>query len=216
VKNMEIDLLETYPKITRDTKSRSLEKTPRIIQLAKKFGWEYFDKKGVCYNGYSYDRRWIPVVKKFIDYYDLHADSKVLDIGCGKGYLVYDFIEAGIDCYGIDVSNYAIDCSPPEIRWRLKLRNAKDLGVYKDDQFDLVISINTIHNLKEPDCRKAIRDIQRIGKHAFIVVDSFRNDIEKQRMMEWNTTGETIKSTEEWKKTFDEEGYVGDYYWFIP
>ena len=205
-----------YPQIKRDTKTRKEQMTPLRKQLAKKFGWEYFDKKGICYDGYHYDGRWVPIVNRFIEYYNLNKESKVLDIGCGKGYMVYDFIDRNIDAYGIDISKYALDCSPPDIRWRLKIGNAKNLNMYRDKQFDLVISINTIHNLKENDCRKAIREIQRVGKNAYIVVDSYRTAKEKQRMMEWNITGETIKSSKNWEQIFKEEGYTGDFYWFIP
>jgi hypothetical protein len=80
----------------------------------------------------------------------------------------------------------------------------------------LVISINTIHNLPEKDCRKAIREIQRIGKRAFIIVDSWRTKEEKQRMMDWCITGVTVKSTKDWEEMFKEEEYTGDYFWFIP
>jgi hypothetical protein len=79
-----------------------------------------------------------------------------------------------------------------------------------------VVSINTIHNLDEPDCREAVREIQRVGKNSFIVVDSYSSDAEKERMLAWNITGKTILSTDGWKKLFNEEGYTGDYYWFIP
>ena len=213
---VEINLLDMYPQIKRDTKSRKLEMTPNRIRTAKKFGWEFFDKKGVCYNGYTYDGRWIPIVKRLIEHYNLKQGDKIFDVGAGKGYLVYDLLNFGLDAYGIDISQYAINCSPPEIRWRLKEGNAKDLHMYKDKQFDLVISITTIHNLEEEDCRKAVKEIQRVGKHAFITVDSYRNEEEKQRILEWNITAETIKSDKEWIQLFKEEGYTGDFWWFVP
>jgi len=212
----EINLLDMYPQIKRDTKTRKLEMTTRRKQLAKEFGWEYFDKEGICYGGYIYDGRWIPVAKKFINHYKLKKGDKILDVGAAKGYLIYDLINLGMDAEGIDISPYAIGCSPPEIRSRLMVWDVRDLWIFRDKEFDLVISINTIHNLPEKDCRKAIREIQRIGKNAFIVMDSYRNDEEKQRMLEWNITGETIKSSDGWKKMFKEEGYTGDFYWFIP
>jgi len=213
---VEINLLDMYPQIKRNTKARKLEMTEGRKRIAKKFDWEYFDKKGICYCGYIYDGRWIPVAKRFIEYYNLNEKSKVLDLGSAKGYLVYDLRNFGIDAYGVDVSKYAIECSPSGIREYLSMGDAKDLSIYRDKEFDLIICINTIHNLKENECRKAIREIQRVGKNAFIVVDSYRNDREKERMLEWNITGETIKSSKEWKLIFEEEGYTGDYFWFIP
>ena len=208
--------MDSYPKVNRDTKSRKDNMTESRKTIAKKFGWEYFDKKGICYGGYIYDGRWIPVAKKFINYYKLKKGDKILDVGVAKGYLVYDLVNEEMDAYGIDISKYAIECSPPEIRDRLFVNDARNLHIFKDKEFNLVISINTIHNLKEDECRKAIREIQRIGKNAFIVVDSYRNEEEKERMLEWNMTGETIKSDKGWIEMFKEEGYTGDYSWFIP
>lgn len=212
----EINLLEEYPKINRNTKNRAKLKTKEIINLAMKYDWEYFDKKGVCYGGYIYDERWIPIAKKMINYYDLSKGDKVLDIGAAKGYLIYDLRNLEIEAYGLEKSEYAIDCAATPIQKYIYLGNAKDLSRFTDKEFNLVISINTIHNLPEEDCRKAIREIQRVGKHAFITVDSYRNREEKERMMEWNITAETIKSTKDWISMFKEEGYTGDYFWFIP
>jgi len=88
--------------------------------------------------------------------------------------------------------------------------------MFKDKEFELVISINTIHNLKLEDCKKAFREIQRVGKNAFIMNDAWRTDEEKERMHKWNLTGETYMHVDNWKKLFEEVGYKGDYYWFIP
>lgn len=213
----EINLLDFYPTRIRNTKERAKIKTKKQIKIAKKFGWEYFDKKDICYGGYSYDGRWIPIAKRLINYYKLKKGDKILDVGCGKGYLVYDLVNLGIDAYGVDISEYAIDSAPDSIQTKLYLCDAKDLSFnFNENQFDLVISINTIHNLLLKDCKKAIKEIQKIGKNAFIVVDSYRNKEEKKRMMDWNITGETIRSVKNWKKLFKEVGYTGDYYWFIP
>lgn len=213
----EINLLESYPKRKRDLSRRKKEKTLEVIEAASKYDWRYFDKVGICYDGYIYDGRWIPIAKKFIEYYNLKKGDKVLDVGCAKGYLVYDLVNLGIDTYGIDISEYAIDSAPDEIQVRLYFGNAKDLNLYfTENEFDLVISINTVHCLPEDECREAIRKIQKIGKSAFITVDSWRNDEEKERMMDWNITGRTIMGDKDWKKLFKEEGYTGDYYWFIP
>lgn len=212
---MEIDLMEKYPKRNRDTKARSEKKTQNIIDCNLTFGWEYFDKKGYCYEGYSYDGRWIPIVEDMIAYYDLKPGSKILDVGCAKGYAVYDFVNEDMDAYGIDISEYAVNASPPEIRDRLYVGNAIDLSRFEDNEFDLVISINCVHCLDEDKARQAIREIERVGKNKFLTVDSFRTKEEEERMMEWIVAGRTAMSTDDWIKLFEEEGYTGDYYWFI-
>ena len=214
----EINLLDEYPIIKRDTKGRAKTKTKEQVEIAKKFGWEYFDKKGICYDGYSYDGRWTPVAKKFIDYYNLNENSSVLDVGSAKGYLLYDFkqLMPSMRVTGIEISQYAIDCAPPEIKPFIHLGNAKDLSRYKDKEFDLIVCITTIHNLKVKVCRQAVREIQRVGKNGFIKVDAYRNKKDRVRMFDWNITAETVLSVNEWEKLYEEEGYTGDYYWFIP
>lgn len=214
----EINLLDTYPNLNRDVDARARTKTKEQVDAAKKFGWEFFDKKGICYGGYSYDGRWLSIAKKFIDHYDLSGSSSVLDVGCAKGYLLYDFKQLipTMKITGIEISQYAIDCSIPEIKVSLCLGNAEDLSRFSDKEFDLVISINTIHNLKEEKCCQAVREIQRVGKSAFITVDSYIDEHDRERMFKWNLTAETILSVDSWKDLFEKEGYTGDYYWFIP
>ena len=81
----------------------------------------------------------------------------------------------------------------------------------------MVISINTIHNLDEENCGKALKEISRVSKkNSFITVDAYRNDIEREQMFKWNLTAKTIMSVEKWKEFFKKHNYDGDYYWFIP
>ena len=212
---MEVNLLDMYPKRDRDTKARLKEKTLKLKAIADKYGWEYFDKKGICYNGYNYDGRWIPIAKHIIKYYGLSKEARILDVGAAKGYLVYDLRNLDMNAYGIDASEYAISCCPDEVKPYMKVKDARALRDYKDKEFDLVISINTIHNLEYDECERVVNEIQRIGKHAFITVDSYRNDYEKERLFDWAITGKTLLSADEWKQMFDNVGYTGDYYWFI-
>ena len=132
--------------------------------------------------------------------------------------MVYDFIRnhPSIEVFGIDVSDYAIENCHPEVKNYLKVGNAKKLD-FEDNYFDLVISINTIHNLELEECISSIKEISRVSKsNAFITVDAYNSASEKERMFKWNLTAKTIMSTSEWKKLFKKIGYQGDYYWFIP
>jgi transketolase len=216
----EIDLLSKYPKTKRNVDERGAEKSEEDRTIARKFGKEFFDgdrKHG--YGGFFYNPRfWTEVVKDFIQYYGLTAESKILDVGCGKGFMLYDFIKAlpGLSVQGIDISEYAISHCVGFIKDYLSVGDAHDLSKYKDKEFDLVISINTIHNLKLEECKQALREVQRVGKRAFITNDAWRNDEEKEMMKKWNLTGETMMHVDDWKKLFEEVGYSGDFYWFIP
>jgi len=216
----EINLMARYPVPKRNVEERGIEKTLEDIAIARKFGKEFFDgDRRHGYGGYSYHPRfWTDVVQDFINYYKLTENSKVLDVGCAKGFMLYDMKKAlpGINVRGIDISDYAIENAIEEMKPFLSVGNAKDLSEFKDKGFDLVISITTIHNLPLDECKQALREIQRVGKNAFIVVDAYRDNEEKGRIIKWILTGLTYMHVDEWKKLFDEVGYTGSYYWFIP
>ncbi len=215
----EINLLINYPQTPRKVEERGMEKTEEDRRMARQFGQEYFDgNRRYGYGGYSYHPRfWQPVVPSFKEYYHLTEDSSVLDIGCAKGFMMYDFDKSipGIKLKGIDISSYAIAHAMEDMKPFISVGNAKSLP-FADQSFDLVICINTVHNLPLDECKQALREIERVGKHAFVTVDAYRTLQEKKRMDAWNLTALTYMSVEEWKKLFAEVGYTGDYYWFIP
>ncbi len=216
----DIDLLINYPKTPRDPDKRGEEKTEEDRRIARMFGKEFFDgERRHGYGGYNYNPRfWQLVVKTFQEYYNLTSQSKILDVGCAKGFMLYDFMQLipGITVAGIDISEYAISNAKEEVKPFLMVGNAKELP-YKDKSFDLVISITTIHNMDREGCKKALLEMERVSrKDKFITVDAYRNEEEKQRMEKWNLTALTFMHVEEWKKFFEEVGYTGDYYWFIP
>lgn len=217
---MEIDLLVNYPKAKRDLKGRSASKTEDDRAIARKFGQEFFDgERRHGYGGFVYNPRfWGPVIPTFVEHWGLTDQSSVLDVGCAKGFMLYDLCQQipGISVAGIDISEYAISNAVEEVSPFLKVADARSLP-YNDKSFDFVISINTIHNLEYEDCAVALQEIQRVSRlGAFVTVDAYRTEAERERMYEWNLTAKTIMSVEEWTKFFDQVGYTGDYYWFIP
>lgn len=216
----EIDLLRSYPKTERDVKKRGEFKSEDTRRKAREFGFEYFDgDRGYGYGGFTYNPKfWDVVVQDFVQHYELPETAKVLDIGCAKGFMIFDFKRhfPKMQLWGLDISEYAIANAIPDIRNNLTVGTATDLP-YEDNFFDLVISINTIHNLDRNDCAKALQEINRVTRqHAFITVDAYRNEEEKERMYLWNLTALTIMSVDEWKNFFKDNGYAYDYYWFIP
>ncbi len=216
----EIDLLVNYPKSKRNVDERGAEKTENDRAIARKFDKDFFDgdrKNG--YGGFSYSPRfWQPVIPTFKNYWNLNENSTILDVGCAKGFMLYDLkkLIPGIQVKGVDISEYAIENSIIDVRDDVSIANANNLP-FDDKSFDVVISINTIHNLEREECGKALKEIERVSKgKSFITVDAYRNDEEKRRMFNWNLTAKTIMSVDEWILFFDEVGYTGDYYWFIP
>lgn len=215
---IEINLLATHPKANRDYDKRSQEKTPEIIRIAKQFGKEFFDGDRKCgYGCYKYDGRWKAVAQRMKDYYQLSEDCAILDIGCAKGFLLHDFKELMPNCMvaGIDVSTYAIENAMPSVKPFLKVASAEKLP-YPDKSFDLVISINSIHNLPLECLKTALREIQRVCRgDSYITIDAWRNEEERINLYKWVLTAETMMHVNDWKKLFDEVGYTGDYWWFI-
>ena len=216
----EINLLVNYPKSKRNLVERVKEKTEEVRAIARRFGKEFFDgDRNQGYGGFAYDPKfWQPVIPDFIKHWGLNSKSSVLDVGCAKGFMLYDLSKLipGINLRGIDVSEYAINNSVSEIRNLIQVANAKKIP-FPDNSFDVVISINTIHNLERTECAEALREITRVSKkYSFITVDAYRNDEEKEKMYAWNLTARTIMSVEDWKSFFKEVGYTGDYHWFIP
>ncbi len=216
----EINLLENYPKAQRKVFERGQEKTEEDRCIGRKFSQEYFDgDRRFGYGGYNYNPRfWQPVMGDFKRHFSLNAQSSVLDVGSGKGFMLHDlraFIP-GIKVRGLDISTYAILNTIDDIKPFVEVGDAKVLP-FADKSFDVVISINTIHNLAIDDCKQSLREIQRVAKHgAFVTMDAYRTPEEKVRMDAWNLTALTYMSVDEWKVLFKEAGYTHDYYWFIP
>ena len=216
----EIDLMRNYPRTKRDIKQRGAEKTSEDRELARKFEKDFFDgDRRNGYGGFSYNSRfWQPVVPDFKKQYNLTKDSKVLDVGCAKGFMMHDFSEMipGIEVQGIDISKYAIKNCMPSVKDFVQVADARELP-FEDNSFDLVISVTTVHNFDREECIQALQEIERVSKkNAFITVDAYRNDLEKEAMHAWNLTAKTILHVDEWKKLFEEAGYSSDYFWFMP
>ena len=215
----EINLLDTYPRTRRpiaQVRGKGRSEESRVI--AKQFGEEYFDgTREWGYGGYYYDGRWKSVARHMAEVYDLTSRASILDIGCAKGFLLYDFLELlpGVTVAGVDISRYAIEKSKEEVKPFLEVANATHVP-FSDKSFDLVVSINVVHNLPDDLCRQAIGEMERVSrKYKYLQVDSFSNDEERRNLEEWQLTAELIYSPEQWKRMFEEVGYAGDYYWTI-
>ncbi len=183
-------------------------------RVAKQYGVDYWDgDRKYGYGGYHYDGRWRSVAQKLAEYYQLKPGQKVLDVGCGMAHLLYELscVVPGLQVYGIDISDYALLHAKEEIRDRLQYGRAQDIP-FSDDEFDLVISLATLHNLKIFDLKKAIQEIERVSKkNSYIVVESYRNDTEEVNLLYWQLTCASYYSVDEWEWLYHEWEYTGDY-----
>ena len=189
----EINLLSKYPKAKRNIEARIANKDENRI-IALKFGREYFDgTREQGYGGFKYDGRWLPIAKDIVEYYGLKAGSRVLDIGCAKGFLVKDLMKVcpGLEVFGIDISSYALLNCEQETVGRLHLGDARTLP-FADVSFDLALSINTIHNFDKKGCIKALSEMTRVAPTAgYVQVDAYRNENEKNLFLDWVLTAKT-------------------------
>jgi ubiquinone/menaquinone biosynthesis C-methylase UbiE len=216
----EINLLRRYPvsKGRNQLRPKVLEADRRI---ARQFGREYFDgPRTQGYGGYNYHERfWTGVAEDLRDEYGIKAGTRVLDVGCGKGFLLHDLrrVAPGVDVAGLDISDYAIEHAMEDVKPFLKQGTAASLP-FPDDSFDVVISINTLHNLPLEECKQAIRELERVkkpGGHTYLQVDSWFTEEQHQAFEAWQLTALTYFDRATWVKLFEECGYTGDYYWTV-
>ena len=184
------------------------------MKIARKYDKEYWDgDRRYGYGGYKYDGRWEVVARDLIKEYGLKDGCKILDVGCGKGYLLYEFKKLLPNCEirGFDISEYAIKNAKEEIKENLFIYNASDVYPFGDEYFDLVVSITTLHNLKIYQLKNALKEIERVGKNKYIVVEGYRDEKELFNLECWALTAEMFLRPDEWIWVFKEFGYKGDY-----
>ena len=210
---MHIDFFQGLPATRRgDRVTRRANLTLNEIARLKEYGHEYFDGES-GYGGYYYDGRWKPVAEELVRHYGLKPGSRVLEVGCAKGFLMYELYKLGIrNVHGCDISSYAISEVPDEIAENFSVMSADSL-TYEDSYFDLVLSIDCINNLESEGVDRAIKEMMRAsGKDIFIRVGSHRNREEFEHIRKWAVTSLTFDSPDEWIERFRRLGYKGDYY----
>ena len=183
-------------------------------EVAVQFGKEYWDgDRQYGYGGYRYDGRWRAVAEDMARYYGLQPDANILDVGCGKGFLLYEFTQVvpGARVTGVDISPYAIENAKEEVRPFVQVGNAMSLP-FEDRSFDLVISITTLHNLYMYDLWLALQEIERVARGPkYVVVEAYQNEREKVNLMYWQLTCRAFHTPQEWEWIFQQTGYTGDY-----
>ncbi|BDA83942.1 SAM-dependent methyltransferase [Aureimonas sp. SA4125] len=200
---------------TRDYLARVTERDKaEVADLALEWAYDYWDgSRQTGYGGYKYDGRWRKVADAMVAAYGIKPGMRILDVGAGKGFLLHDLLEAvpGVEVHGIDISGYAIEHSMESVKASIVEGTAAKLP-FPDDHFDLVISINTLHNLYVYDLFAALWEIERVSRGAkYLCVEAYRNEREKVNLMYWQLTCRAFHTPQEWEWIFAESGYQGDH-----
>lgn len=212
-----IDFIQTLHRSTkRDYVQRVVEHDKAACaEVARRFGRDYWDgERQYGYGGYRYDGRWLPVAERIAAHYGLKPGDRILDIGCGKGYLLHEFTRAvpGVEVFGVDISAYGITDGKPEVRDRLAVCDARALP-FPDASFDFVISLGTFHNLPIEGVFSALAEAERVGRgdRKYFMVESFRNEREKANLLYWQLTCQSFHDPQGWAWIAGQAGYRGDY-----
>jgi len=203
-----------HKRTKRDYLARMLDEKVHCMGKAREFESDYWDgNRRYGFGGYKYDGRWKPVAEKMIETYGLKSDAKILDVGCGKAHLLYELAQLlpKAELHGFDVSRHGLADAPEAIRDRLFRYRAQDAYPFGDRYFDLVISINTLHNLRLFELKTAVTEIERVGKSKFILVESYRNELELFNVQCWALTCEAFFDLASWIWLYKHFGYTGDY-----
>jgi ubiquinone/menaquinone biosynthesis C-methylase UbiE len=205
---------QLHSRTARDYVGRMADAKVQCSEVARRFDRDYWDgDRRYGYGGYKYDGRWNAVARQLVETYSLRPDARILDVGCGRGFLLYEFTRLlnGCDVTGFDVSEYGLATAKEEIRPHLFHHDAREPFPFPDRSFDLAISVNALHNLPPEDVVRALAEMQRVAANQFLVVESFRDPEELFNLQCWALTCETFFRPESWQWLFATAGYTGDH-----
>jgi SAM-dependent methyltransferase len=212
---------QLHRRTARDYVGRMADEKVHCSVVARRFDRDYWDgDRRFGYGGYKYDGRWAVVAKHLVETYALKDDAKILDVGCGRGFLLHEFTRLLPNCTvaGFDVSEYALATAKEEVRGRLFVHRAQDPLSFADKSFDLVVSLNALHNLPPQEVVRALAEMERVGVNKYLCVESFRDPEELFNLQCWALTCESFFRPETWAWVYGLAGYTGDheYIYFEP
>lgn len=194
---------------------RMVDDKVHCMLKAKEYETDYWDgDRRYGYGGYEYiPGRWTPVAEALIENYDLTNESSVLDVGCGKAYLLYEMklLLPGLRVAGFDISEHGLVHAKEEVKEFLFTHRAHDPYPYQDKEFDLVISLGCFHNLRIFELQNALAETERVGYQGYVMLESYRNEQELFNLQCWALTCESFLDNEEWIWLYNHFGYTGDY-----
>ncbi|MDP4796862.1 MAG: methyltransferase domain-containing protein [Rhodospirillales bacterium] len=98
--------------------------------------------------------------------FDGFAGKKVLDIGCGPGWVTVQYAQGGATVSSVDLTDRAVDlakqhCALRGVQAEIRQGNAESLP-FDDRVFDLVVASGVLHHT--PDVQKAFSEAFRVTR----------------------------------------------------
>ena len=194
--------------------NRTVKRSIKNKLVAWNLDRDYYDgNRNNGYGGFNYDGRWLKLLPKIIKRYKLTNKSKILDLGCKKGFIMKDLkiLLPQSKIVGIEDHIYPIKKAEKEIKKNIIFNNYYQIP-FKKNFFDLVIGFSSIYKYNFIDVVKTIKEINRVSKNSFFTVASYSNKREKELFDKWTLLGTTILKKKEWIQLFKILNYKGDYY----
>ena len=194
---------------------RMVDDKVHCMLKAKEYESDYWDgHRRYGYGGYKYMAGWWkPVAEALIEKYNLTNVSSVLDVGCGKAFLLYELklLLPELRVEGFDISQHGLASAKEEIRDSLFSHRAQEPYPYVDNAFDLVISLGCFHNLRIFELETALAEVERVGRQGYVMLESYRTELEQFNLQCWALTCESFFDSKEWCWIYEHFGYTGDY-----
>ena len=209
---MEINFFPVSTRSNEERRTKALDRGSPSDDY-KIFGYDYFDNKvsNIGYNGYNYDGRFESICNKIIAHYNLKLNSDILEIGCAKGFLCYEFFLKSMNITGLDISQYAVDNCIPDIKNYISVADISYGLKYKDQTFDFLISKEVLPHLPPDRIPFILQEMRRVSRHAFVEIQCVENHSDKDLFLKWDPTHKSIFTKKEWVTLFEDNFPELDY-----
>ena len=143
-----------------------------------------------------------------LEYIDLITNKlkvkNILDVGCGRGYAVKEFIKRGYDCKGIEISSWLFENDLRELKEQdLVFHTSSKELPFEDNSFNLIFCTDVIEHIPEQDIISSINEMVRVSnKYLFFTIAKSKSDYELNGF----NPHLTIKPREWWIKIIEIEG----------